>query len=54
MLLSGLGIDAVALLQALFLSIDAASDQYDGPKPFMQLAFEQQRNLVDDDFMAGG
>ena len=51
--LGGLSAQAVALLQAALLNVDAACDQENRPQPLIQLAFEQERDLIDDHRIAG-
>ena len=42
------GAEPVALLQPLPLGVDVARHEDDRPKPFMQLAFEEKRDFIND------
>ena len=53
MLLRCRGVESVALLQPLALNIDIARHQNHRAKPFLQIAFEQQRYFVNYDGVAG-
>lgn len=54
MLLRFVAVETVPLLQAPKLGVDVASDQNHRPKPFVQVALEQQWNFINYDSVAGG
>jgi len=51
--LSRCGVELIALLQAAYLGFDGASHQNNRSQGILQIAFKQQRDFVDDDFVSG-